>query len=254
MTIPSLQAWREKGEFLTVGKLPNFCPNPRVVAHLFLVLHGFPTASYDYARVSRLYYAEQYQLIFFDFLGYGFSDKPKNHAYSLFEQADITEAIAAHFSLENPILLTHDMGNSVTLEVMKRGNLQFSHLIMLNGSVLLDHYQPVITQTLLLNPIIGSIITKLRLIRRPIFARQFGKVFAEQPSSEEINAFWDLIRHNDGMTNYHLLIRYLNERKIHEHTWLDTLAADKTPLTVIWGQADPVAVPKIAEAILRKTA
>ena len=41
-------------------------------------------------------------------------------------------------------------------------------------------------------------------------------------------------------------------RKVHELTWLDALAAHRAPLTVIWGQRDPVSVPKIAEAILER--
>jgi pimeloyl-ACP methyl ester carboxylesterase len=32
--------------------------------------------------------------------------------------------------------------------------------------------------------------------------------------------------------------------------WFDALVAHPAPLTVIWGQRDPVSVPKIAESIL----
>jgi pimeloyl-ACP methyl ester carboxylesterase len=71
-------------------------------------------------------------------------------------------------------------------------------------------------------------------------------------SAEEIDAFWSLICHNDGLGIYHLLIQYLRERKIHEHTWLDALKTHPAPLTVIWGQRDPVAVPSIANAILAR--
>jgi pimeloyl-ACP methyl ester carboxylesterase len=216
-----------------------------------LILHGFPTASYDYARLTPLL-ADRYRLYLFDFLGYGFSDKPHGHHYSLFEQADITQMVANYFGLTDVTILTHDMGNSVTLELLRRAQPSAKRIIMLNGSVLLDHYRPVITQKLLLNPTLGPIISNLRLIRRPIFARQFGKLFAQQPSSEEINEFWQLILHNNGIANYHLLIRYLNERKVHEHEWLDVLKASTVPLTVIWGQRDPVSVPKIAGAILER--
>jgi pimeloyl-ACP methyl ester carboxylesterase len=248
--LPSLRAWHETGEAIQVGSWNIFTKSVGSGPPI-LVLHGFPTASYDYVRlVPQL--SGDFRLIFFDFLGYGFSDKPRGHSYSLFEQADITEAIAAHYGLSEVPILTHDMGNSVALEILRRDRIEVSRLIMLNGSVLLDHYQPLITQKLLLNTISGPIISKLRLIRRPVFARQFGKVFAEQPSSAEIDVFWELIRYNDGMANYHLLIRYLNERLIHQHTWLAALQNDQAPLTVIWGQRDPVAVPKIADAILER--
>lgn len=248
--LPSLQTWHETGEAIQVGSWNIFTKSVGSGPPI-LFLHGFPTASYDYARLAPLLSGD-FKLIFLDFLGYGFSDKPRRHNYSLFEQADITEAVAAHYGLSEVYILTHDMGNSVALELLRRDRLKVSRLIMLNGSVLLDYYQPLITQKLLLNTITGPIISKLRLIRRPAFARQFGKVFAEQPSSAEIDAFWELIRYNDGMANYHLLIRYLRERLVHQHTWLTALQDHHAPLTVIWGQRDPVAVPKIADAIFER--
>ena len=248
--LPSLSAWQHQGEMLRVGEWQIFVRSEGQ-GYPLLFLHGFPTASYDYARLAPLL-RDHFQLIFFDFLGYGFSAKPKRHAYSIFEQADITQAVAEHFGAVRCGIITHDMGNSVALELLRRDIPIVEKMVMLNGSVLLDHYRPVLTQRLLLNRFIGPIITRLRLIRRPMFAHQFGKVFAQQPSSAEIDAFWQLIRHNDGMANYHLLIQYINERKIHQHMWLDALKVHRAPLTVIWGQHDPVAVPKIAEAVLAR--
>lgn len=248
--IPSLADWQNTGSYLTVNGHHIFIREEGQGTPL-VCLHGFPTSSYDYARIAPLL-RDKYRLIFLDFLGYGFSDKPPNHAYSLFDQSDITQAVIESLSLKQVHMLTHDLGNSVVLELFKRGAPVVDKIVMLNGSVLLDYYRPVITQKLLLHPAIGPIISKLRLIRKPVFARQFGKIFAEKPSSEEIDAFWQLIQHNNGMRNYHLLIRYLNERKIHEHMWLNALKNHTAPLTVIWGQLDPVSVPKIADAILER--
>lgn len=216
-----------------------------------LFSHGFPTSSYDYARIAPLL-ENDFRLIFFDFLGYGFSDKPRNHPYSLFEYADITQAVAEHFGLEKTLAVAHDVGDSVVLEILRRGKPEVTKLVMLNGSVLLDDYRPLITQKLLLNRLTGPIITRLHLITKPVFARQFGKLFAQPLPASEIDEFWSLITTNDGIGVYHLLIQYLRERKIHEHTWLDALKTHTAPLTVIWGQRDPVAVPSIANAILER--
>jgi len=186
----------------------------------------------------------------FDFLGFGFSDKPRPHDYSLFEQADIAQAVAAHFGLKRTFILTHDMGNSVALEILKRGDPVVDKLVMLNGSMLLKYYRSLLSQKLLLHPIFGPVISALRLIRRPVFARQFRSLFATQPSELEIDTFWSLIRYNDGLGIYHRLIKYLNERKIHEHTWLDVLEAHHTALTIIWGQHDSVSVSRIGEYLV----
>lgn len=47
-----------------------------------LVLHGFPTWSYDYAEVANDL-ARDHDVITLDFLGYGASDKPNPYEYSV---------------------------------------------------------------------------------------------------------------------------------------------------------------------------
>ena len=247
-TWPTPDEWRASGEWITVQGHQIFTKSAGAGDPL-LVLHGFPTASYDFARLLPLL-TDRFQVVLFDFLGFGFSDKPRPHDYSLFEQADIAQAVAAHYGFRQTAILAHDMGNSVALELLRRPALPVTRLTLLNGSVLLADYRPLITQRLLLNPVTGALIDRLHLISRPIFARQFGSLFATYPPEEEIDAFWSLIQYNDAAGIYHLLIQYLNERKVHEYSWLDALQAHRAPLTLIWGQRDPVSVPKIAQAVL----
>ena len=62
-----------------------------------------------------------------DLLGFGLSDKP-DQRYSLFEQADLVEAVAGDLGLDEVALLTHDMGDSVGGELLARsidGTLSF---------------------------------------------------------------------------------------------------------------------------------
>lgn len=71
-----------------------------------LFLHGFPTNSYDYTRLWSLFKLEDNErakikaksLITFDFMGYGFSDKPFDYDYSLFDMADIVDSLLIHLS------------------------------------------------------------------------------------------------------------------------------------------------------------
>jgi pimeloyl-ACP methyl ester carboxylesterase len=250
ITVPSLETWRAQGEMLTINGQRIFTA-AYGTGQPALLLHGFPTASYDYARLVPLL-APRLRLVAFDFLGFGFSDKPRPHAYSLFEQADIAEAVAAHYGAQRCTIITHDMGNSVALELLRRGTLTVERIVMLNGSVLLKYYRPLITQRLLLHPLAGPLITRFRLINRRAFARQFSSVFALPPPADEIDAFWSLVNHHNGAGIYHLLIQYLNERKVHEYAWLDALHTHHAPLSVIWGQRDPVSVPQIAQAVLER--
>ena len=93
-----------------------------------------------------------------DFLGFGWSDKPPELAYSLFEQADATVAIAKALGLTRVHLWAHDMGTSVATELLarrERGNLPFeiASLVLMNGSVHIEMAQLTLGQRLLKTPL-----------------------------------------------------------------------------------------------------
>ena len=52
------------------------------------VLHGFPSSSHDWARAAPQL-ATGHALLLPDFLGFGASDNPADHDYSLTGQADV---------------------------------------------------------------------------------------------------------------------------------------------------------------------
>src|SRR5690349_12938738 len=58
------------------------------------LLHGFPSSSHDWAKVASQL-ARDHALLLPDFLGFGASDKPREHEYSLHEQADLVQALWA---------------------------------------------------------------------------------------------------------------------------------------------------------------
>lgn len=63
--------------------------NPTSVTQdTILFINGFPSASWDW-HYQWKYFAAGYPLLCADMLGFGLSAKPKSHAYSLLEQADI---------------------------------------------------------------------------------------------------------------------------------------------------------------------
>src|SRR3989344_2339960 len=84
-------------------------------------LHGWLSSHmfFDFVKNSRL--AENYELVFLDFLGFGNSDNPadeKMHAIESFaEQACHT---IDSLNIENPIIVAHSMGGVVALECAKK--------------------------------------------------------------------------------------------------------------------------------------
>jgi pimeloyl-ACP methyl ester carboxylesterase len=58
--------------------------------------------------------------LFFDYVGMGDSDKPKDHAYSTAERADLVEAIWRDLSIQSTTLVAFDFSSLVVLEHLRR--------------------------------------------------------------------------------------------------------------------------------------
>ncbi|HBX56668.1 alpha/beta fold hydrolase [Pseudomonas sp. UBA2684] len=207
-----------------------------------LLIHGFPTASWDWHYLWQAL-AQRYRVIACDMLGFGDSAKPRGHAYSLLEQADLQQALLAHLGVDGPLhVLAHDYGDSVAQELLARhhqGRIQLASCVFLNGGLFPETHHPVLVQKLLLSPL-GPLIGKL--FSRNSLAANFAKVFGPQtqPSAQELDDFWQLIAHNDGPGVMHRLIRYMPERRVQRERWVAAMQRGGVPLRVIDGAVDPI--------------
>src|SRR5262245_10307945 len=101
--VQSVSEWFDSGERIELkmeGWLKAYSIFCRVEGSgdWLTLLHGFPTCSLDWERI-REPLAASHRLLLFDFLGFGDSDKPTDHIYSIHEQADIVEALWAKFGV-----------------------------------------------------------------------------------------------------------------------------------------------------------
>ncbi|HUE92994.1 alpha/beta hydrolase [Pseudomonas sp.] len=207
-----------------------------------LLIHGFPTASWDWHYLWAPL-AARYRLIACDMLGFGDSAKPRDHAYSLLEQADLQQALLAHLGVSASVhVLAHDYGDSVAQELLARhqdGRIALASCVFLNGGLFPETHHPVLVQKLLLSPI-GPLIG--RLFSRKKLAASFAQVFGPhtQPSISELDDFWSLIAANDGPGVMHRLIRYIPERRQQRERWVTAMQATAVPMRVIDGADDPI--------------
>jgi pimeloyl-ACP methyl ester carboxylesterase len=138
------------------------------------LLHGFPSSSYDWAKlVPRL--AERHALLLPDFLGFGASEKPAEHSYSLHEQADLVEALWEEEEISSTDIVAHDYAVSVTQELLARraeGNLRIDLIAvhLLNGALYPDLARLEPGQQALLDPDLGPKLSAVSP-RRPSWRR-----------------------------------------------------------------------------------
>jgi pimeloyl-ACP methyl ester carboxylesterase len=216
-----------------------------------LLLHGYPSSSFDYQQVVAHLAGRAWLTL--DFLGFGLSDKPRPHRYSLLEQADIVQAVVASETSGPVVLVAHDMGTSVTTELLARdlqGRLPFElqRVVLSNGSVILRRASLRPVQKLLRGPL-GPVAARLSTKGR--FVKEFGRLFsANHPlTDDEADAQWALIAHDDGHRIAHLLISYLDERERYADRWHGAVRDWPKPLSFLWALDDPVATTNVLEGL-----
>ena len=114
----SLDAWQAAGSTFSAGSHRLFYRQEGAGPPLLLI-HGFPTASWDWNRLWPAL-ARRFRVVAMDMLGFGFSAKPRRHRYSIFEQADLHEALLAQLGVRRVHILAHDYGDTVAQELLAR--------------------------------------------------------------------------------------------------------------------------------------
>jgi pimeloyl-ACP methyl ester carboxylesterase len=219
---------------------------------LLLLLHGFPSSSYDWRLLLEA--ETEHAAVAFDCLGFGLSEKPPRHDYSLAEQADIAEELVETTSPGKPVFLVgHDMGTSVATELMARdldgtARLDVRGALLFNGSMIQGAASPTIAQRLLRGPL-GPLAARLSSER--FFRQQFASIFSEAHplADDEAADQWSLIADEGGNRLGHRLISYMDERQRKAERWHGALRDWPKPLHLAWGLEDPVATPRVLDGV-----
>ncbi len=214
-----------------------------------VLLHGFPTASWDFSPLWATL-AARFTVVAPDFIGFGFSAKPKPYPYSFFDQADLVTGLLGSLGIERVHLLAHDYGDTVAQELLARrregaARVDVASAVFLNGGMFYSHIRFSPMQRLLRAPL-GAIAQHLMSRRR--FHASFGAIFGPgtRPSAAMRDAFWRLVTHNRGRRVIHDVIRYLDERQRFEARWTRALAEADLPLRLVYGPEDPISGRAIA--------
>ncbi|XP_042323413.1 mesoderm-specific transcript homolog protein isoform X2 [Sceloporus undulatus] len=215
---PALHSWRSSGSYFTYINQKIFYRDSTGAvgsSDIVVLLHGFPTSSYDWYKIWEGLTQRFHRVIALDFVGFGFSDKPRPHQYSIFEQASIVEALLDHLGLLNQRinLLSHDYGDTVAQELLyryehnKTGCVLINSLCLSNGGIFPETHHPLFIQKILKD---GGLLS-------PIITRLSNYFFFTRG-----------------------ILQYINQRMKHRDRWVGALQSTSVPLHLIYGPLDPV--------------
>jgi pimeloyl-ACP methyl ester carboxylesterase len=217
------------------------------------LFHGFPTSSWDWHAVWPTLTAHRRTLAF-DFLGFGDSDKPADHAYSLLEQADLVVALWRQHGVTRTDLVVHDYGVSVAQEILARDaegglGVALDGVTFLNGGLYPDLHRPQPSQVVLLDPEQGPRMAEL--VTAETFALALRATYApgRQPSDAELADQFATVARRDGHRLGHRLIQYIRDRERHAERWVRALETTSVPCHFLWGMLDPVSGAHMAARI-----
>ncbi len=253
--MPFVEQWKHLGATRRLGAHDIFVidhPAANEQAEPVLLLHGFPTSSFDWRFVVQPL-GETRRVLALDFVGFGLSAKP-DQRYSLFEQADIVEALVDELGVPEVALVSHDMGDSVAGELLARSlddKLGFvvTRRVLTNGSIYLPLAQLTDGQQMLLampDAAVGADDFPQDLIEAALAATCAPD---SVPPADELAATAAFVMHDGGNRLLPRTIRYVEERREHESRWTGAIEFHPSPLEVIWGDADPIAVWAMVEKL-----
>jgi pimeloyl-ACP methyl ester carboxylesterase len=260
---PTTAGWEARGQYRELcGHRVFTIDAPSLGPELhepLLILHGFPTSSFDYAGVLDPLRSGR-RVILFDGLGYGLSDKPDMH-YTLDLQADVAMALVAELGLSRLALLTHDVGDTVGGELLARRaegswTVAVTRRVITNGSIYIEQAHLTNGQQLLLSlpdeklpadaPVTAATITRsLRETYSPL-----ASLPLDGAADDHLPATVEQIMRDGGHLLLTRLIRYIDERRQNESRFTGAIESDPSPLHIVWGMDDPIAVPSMVDTLL----
>ncbi|MGX7678343.1 alpha/beta fold hydrolase [Jatrophihabitans sp. DSM 45814] len=220
-----------------------------------LLIHGFPTSSHDWQRVTELL-ADRFCCAAVDLPGYGLSDKPRAYSYSLFQQADVVEGVASALGFAGAHVISHDVGTSLHTELLARnqeGRLRFELLssTFLNGSMLKRMAHLTDFQKMLEVP---SQLDRAQQICDNLMPDYVDRikdaiVRPEAITDEDAIVMTEVMAYQHGNSRLTNIYSYVRERYLMQDRWIGALKNERTPLQIAWAAEDPIAVLEMGRAI-----
>lgn len=246
-----LKQWFLNGKFFPYQQYELFYKDEGK-GETVVLIHGYPTSSLDWKKVwSAL--VTHYRVIALDLLGFGFSDKPASHVYSVMDHADMLEALLQHLNLNNVHLVGHDLGVGIAQELLAR-RLTGRHLqdvfipdsslpaiasvVFMNGGLFAEVYRPRFIQKLFASAIGPCIAPR---IPKSMFKTAMRKMFGKntQPSEDDLELWFEQLEYKDGRHALYGLNKAILDRAAYRDRLVAPLQQNLLPMLLLNGADDP---------------
>ena len=239
-----IENWKSAGKYFVFNN-NNIFYNQVGNGENLLIIHGYPFNTFEWKdTINEL--SKTFKITYFDLLGMGFSDKPKNHKYSFEEYCEIANALLTKLNIEETHIFSHDLGVSVAQELIARedegkNNFKILSSAFMNGSLFIDVYKPRLIQKILSQSptFIGKKIS--RIMTKKMVNKSVLSVFGPftKPSNEFLEKQWEILNYNQGKDIAYLIGRLVFEKYNYLNRWVNAMQNTTIPICYICGPYDP---------------
>ena len=214
-----------------------------------ILMHGSPDNLHLYDRLLR-HVRPARQVVTFDFLGWGRSDKPAGYPYTATNQMRDLDAVIEQLALEQVVLVAHDASGPPAIDWALAHPQRIAALILLNTyyawmPALRRPEAIFVYSTPLLRSLARFVVRRSDRLDRALYSWQVGRFIRDEDVRREVvpalyeqfrparPAFWRL--------NSDLLGAVLSRRRK-----LSQLRSFRRPVRIIFGAADPYLNARVA--------
>lgn len=198
-----------------------------------VLAHGWPWSSFSWHRIIPQL-ARRHQVHWYDMPGYGQSGKAADRRTSIDAQGQVFAEMLAHWGLEHPIVIAHDMGGAVTLRAHLLHGCEFDRYVLMNvvamrpwGSAFFDHVGRHVEAFLGLPPHIHKAVAEAYIKGALVSGIDPGDV-------ERLVEPW---LSEQGRTSFYRQFAQADEKHTAE---IEPLFGNvRCPVKILWGEDDP---------------
>lgn len=198
-----------------------------------VLAHGWPWSSFSWHRIIPDL-AERYRVHWYDMPGYGRSEMRADQRTALDVQGQVFAEMLAHWRLEQPMVVAHDMGGATTLRAHLLQRCDFARYLLMNvvamrpwGSAFFDHVGRHVEAFLGLPPHIHRAVVEAYIKGALANAIDFGDF-------EALVAPW---LSEAGRTSFYRQFAQADEALTAE---IEPMFGEiRCPVKILWGADDP---------------
>ncbi len=234
-----IRTHERSGKYLNIEGINTFALDEGS-GEAVICIHGVPTSSFLYRKIIQELAEKGMRGISIDLPGLGLSDRPENFDYTFSNFADFLKKVIDEMQIESYHLVVHDIGGPIGFALAAKNLEKIRSLTILNTMIDIANFQkPLVMRPFEIKLVGEAELKSINHLSWPIMFNLMGVGDSSNISKEEINAYVDLLKKEDGGKAFLKIMRNFEQTDQFQALCLQALKNVNYPIQAIWGKNDP---------------